>query len=108
MLHRSGVSSRKRNDARQVSQGIVFLALGFGFETFGKSGLRKKLFWRPNNMLNDKLITIHTICETLCRSRASIYRDIQRGDFPKPIKLGHSSRWRLSDLNNLLEGPEAA
>lgn len=32
-------------------------------------------------MPNDKLITIHTICETLCSSRASIYRDIQRGDF---------------------------
>jgi len=56
----------------------------------------------------DKLVSIKTVSETLCRSRASIYRDIQRGEFPKPIKLGASSRWRLSDLNKLMEGPEAA
>jgi hypothetical protein len=35
-------------------------------------------------MPNDKLINIKTVCETLCRSRASIYRDIQREDFPAP------------------------
>lgn len=43
---------------------------------------------------NNSLVDIKTVCATLCRSRASIYRDIQRGDFPKPIKLGGSSRWR--------------
>jgi len=53
--------------------------------------------------LNDKLVTIKTVCETLCRSRASIYRDIQRGDFPEPIKLGGSSRWRMSDLNKIID-----
>ncbi|MDB2579293.1 AlpA family phage regulatory protein [Tateyamaria sp.] len=52
---------------------------------------------------HDQLIDIKTICQTLCRSRASIYRDIQRGDFPKPIKLGSSSRWRMSDLNKIID-----
>ena len=53
-----------------------------------------------------KLVDITTVCDTLCRSRASIYRDINRGDFPKPIKLGNSSRWRVSDLQKIIEQPE--
>lgn len=51
---------------------------------------------------NDVLVDIKTVCNTLCRSRASIYRDIQRGTFPEPIKLGGSSRWRMSDLNKII------
>lgn len=51
---------------------------------------------------HDKLVNIKTVCLVLCRSRASIYRDIERGDFPAPIKLGHSSRWRLSDLERII------
>lgn len=50
----------------------------------------------------DRLVDIKTVCTTLARSRASIYRDIERGDFPKPIKLGGSSRWRLSDLEKII------
>lgn len=58
----------------------------------------------------DQLIDIKTVCAILCRSRASIYRDIQRGDFPDPIKLGGSSRWRMSDLNKIIDPdfPKAA
>ncbi|WP_457650689.1 helix-turn-helix transcriptional regulator [Profundibacter sp.] len=53
-----------------------------------------------------RLVDITTVCDTLCRSRASIYRDIKRGNFPKPIKLGNSSRWRVSDLQKIIEQPE--
>lgn len=53
---------------------------------------------------SDRLIDLKTVCMILSRSRASIYRDIGRGDFPEPIKLGHSSRWRVSDLNKIIEG----
>ena len=52
---------------------------------------------------NDQLVTIKTVCEVLCRSRASVYRDIQQGNFPRPVKLGYSSRWRISDLNSIIE-----
>ncbi|EEX08349.1 conserved domain protein [Ruegeria lacuscaerulensis ITI-1157] len=52
--------------------------------------------------ITDHLVDIKTVCAVLCRSRASIYRDIERGDFPKPIKRGHSSRWRASDLNRII------
>lgn len=63
-----------------------------------------------NHHIIDRLVDIKTVCATLSRSRASIYRDIERGDFPKPIKRGHSSRWRVSDLNKILasdQGPAA-
>mgnify|MGYP000054754936 FL=1 len=55
-----------------------------------------------NSQPKDTFVDIKTVCLTLCRSRASIYRDIQRGDFPAPYKLGGSSRWRMSDLNMIV------
>ena len=44
----------------------------------------------------DELVDLKTVCRTLKRSRASIYRDIERGTFPQPMKIGSSSRWTLS------------
>ncbi|TCL01201.1 AlpA family transcriptional regulator [Shimia isoporae] len=55
-----------------------------------------------NQLIVDRFVDIKTVCATLCRSRASIYRDIKRGDFPKPEKRGGSSRWRVSDLNKIV------
>ena len=52
---------------------------------------------------DDRLATINEVCSILCRSRASIYRDIKRGAFPKPKKLNGSSRWRLSDIKSVVE-----
>lgn len=58
----------------------------------------------------DTLVDIKTVCATLSRSRASIYRDIERGQFPEPKKLGRSSRWRMSDLEKIIgsDAPRAA
>ena len=33
-------------------------------------------------------------------SKTQVYRLIQRGDFPPQIKLGSSSRWLLSSVEN--------
>nr|WP_319949452.1 AlpA family phage regulatory protein [uncultured Shimia sp.] len=55
-----------------------------------------------NHPITDRLVDIKAVCATLARSRASIYRDIKRGEFPQPIKRGHSSRWRVSDLNKIV------
>jgi predicted DNA-binding transcriptional regulator AlpA len=52
----------------------------------------------------DNLITVSALVEMLQRSRASIYRDIKRGTFPKPLKLGSSSRWRRSEIAAYIEG----
>jgi predicted DNA-binding transcriptional regulator AlpA len=53
--------------------------------------------------ITDRLVRISTLVELLDRSRASLYRDIQRGDFPKPSKLGGSSRWRMSEKTTKIE-----
>lgn len=50
----------------------------------------------------DTLVPIRTVLSRLSRSRASLYRDIQRGDFPAPVKCGGSSRWFLSDIEDYL------
>ncbi|WP_073034603.1 helix-turn-helix transcriptional regulator [Roseovarius pacificus] len=49
------------------------------------------------------LLSVSTLVEMLQRSRASIYRDIQRGEFPRPLKLGSSSRWRRSEIEAYIE-----
>ncbi|MFO7920242.1 MAG: AlpA family phage regulatory protein [Nioella sp.] len=46
----------------------------------------------------DTLIGISTLVAMLQRSRASIYRDIKANNFPKPLKLGSSSRWLLCEV----------
>lgn len=33
------------------------------------------------------------------RSRASIYRDIERGDIPKPMKIGRSVYWEETQIS---------
>lgn len=50
----------------------------------------------------DQLVSIKAVVEILDRSRASIYRDIKKGTFPQPKKVGGSSKWRLSDVNRFL------
>ena len=58
----------------------------------------------------DVLVDLKTVCPALSRSRASIYRDIERGTFPQPVKVGFSSRWRLSQLRAVIAAasPRAA
>jgi prophage regulatory protein len=56
----------------------------------------------------DVLVDLKTVCRSLCRSRASVYRDIERNVFPRPVKLGHSSRWRSSDLRAFIAAASPA
>ena len=51
----------------------------------------------------ESLVGIATLVEMLQRSRASIYRDIKNKRFPKPLKLGSSSRWRMSEVQAVIE-----
>ncbi|WP_025313402.1 helix-turn-helix transcriptional regulator [Roseicyclus elongatus] len=53
---------------------------------------------------HDVLLPITTVCEIVARSKASIYRDIERGTFPPPQKQGRSSRWRHSLIMKVVEG----
>ncbi len=46
----------------------------------------------------ERLVSIADVCAMLGRSRASNYRDVEQGMFPKPIKQGGSSRRLASDV----------
>lgn len=50
----------------------------------------------PNDYPHDVLLDLKAVCEILCRSKASIYRDIAAKRFPQQIRVGGSSRWRRS------------
>lgn len=53
--------------------------------------------------LLDPLMDIESVIVAVCRSRASIYRDIKAGYFPKPLKIRGSVRWRTSAIRDFIE-----
>ena len=53
---------------------------------------------------NEKIIKIHQVVEIVGISRSSIYDMVQRGDFPKQVKLGvRSSGWLKSEVDCWIE-----
>lgn len=51
------------------------------------------------------LLDVQTIAVLACRSRASIWRDVNTGRLPKPIAIGpQTRRWRVSDVRAYLNG----
>ena len=51
----------------------------------------------------EKLLTIKEITNIIGFKQSTIYKFIKTNSFPKPIKIGRSSRWKLSDINNWLK-----
>lgn len=49
-------------------------------------------------LLSDKLVDMAFITEFTGLSDKWFYKLIQDGQFPKPIKLGRSSRWLKSEI----------
>jgi prophage regulatory protein len=49
---------------------------------------------------NNQLLTIKEVQQSLGICRAKIYSDMQIAGFPKPIKLGKSSRWVHSEVQD--------
>jgi len=54
------------------------------------------------NDTNEKLIKIKTVIEYIQISRSTIYLMISRDEFPKPVKIGGSSLWRLSQIRDFI------
>jgi len=51
-----------------------------------------------------RLITFDELREKLAnRSRASIYRDIERGQIPKPLKIGRSVYWEETQIREQIK-----
>ena len=52
--------------------------------------------------MNDKLVDMVFITEFTGLSDKWFYKLISEGKFPKPIKLGRSSRWKESEVKSWL------
>ncbi|AIA46441.1 AlpA family transcriptional regulator [Serratia ficaria] len=50
------------------------------------------------SLLNDQLVDMAFITQFTALSDKWFYKLIQQGEFPKPIKLGRSSRWLQSEV----------
>lgn len=55
------------------------------------------------SLLSDKMVDMAFITEFTGCSDKWFYKLIQEGLFPKPIKLGRSSRWLKSEVENWVE-----
>lgn len=54
-------------------------------------------------LTEDQLIDMGFITSLLQMTDKWIYKLIKDGSFPKPIKLGRSSRWRKSEVESWLQ-----
>jgi predicted DNA-binding transcriptional regulator AlpA len=54
-------------------------------------------------MNNDPLITIRECAEMMTISVPTAWRRVADGTLPKPIKIGHLSRWTQSDVLETIE-----
>ncbi len=59
--------------------------------------------------MHDRLLRRRQVEEITSMSRSSIYRLMQDGEFPRPVKVGPSAvRWRASDITAWLESRPVA
>lgn len=49
-------------------------------------------------------VPIQVVCVVSGRSRASVWRDVTAGRLPQPVKHGHSTRWIVGALREVLSG----
>ncbi|EFE7554113.1 AlpA family transcriptional regulator [Escherichia coli] len=57
----------------------------------------------PTSLLNDKFVDMAFITQLTGLTDKWFYKLIQLGEFPKPIKLGRSSRWLESEVEAWLQ-----
>lgn len=55
-----------------------------------------------HSLLNDQFIDMKFITQLTSLTDKWFYKLIQDGEFPKPIKLGRSSRWLKSEVEQWL------
>ena len=59
--------------------------------------------------MNDRLLRRREVEAITGLARSSIYRYIQAGGFPRPVRVGPSAvRWRASDIMDWLESRPVA
>lgn len=58
--------------------------------------------------VGERLATVRDVAASLLLSVSQVYRMIQLGRFPKPIKFGIKSRWKESDIKAYIDQQETA
>lgn len=58
--------------------------------------------------LPDPLLTDRESCEILGIARPTFHKWVARGLVPRPVKLGHLSRWPRSEIVAVIENAKAA
>ena len=48
------------------------------------------------------LINLHEVRRRIPRSRSTVYTEITRGIFPRPLKIGRGSYWRDDEVEDLI------
>ena len=54
------------------------------------------------------LLRMRDLIEMTALSRATIYRAMEAGNFPLPIRIGGNNRWLLADIIDFIEARKAA
>ena len=58
--------------------------------------------------ITDPLLKVHEVAWVRGTSIPTVYRHVQKGILPKPIKLGGSARWPQSEILASIEKAKAA
>ena len=61
-----------------------------------------KLFCK-GEIMAEKLLTLTDVVKIVGFKKSTIYKFIKEGKFPKQIKIGKSSRWKLSDIQKWMK-----
>jgi prophage regulatory protein len=56
----------------------------------------------------DRLLRMRDLVELTALSRATIYREMEAGNFPLPIRIGKNNRWPLADILDFIEARKSA
>ncbi|MBZ7499361.1 AlpA family transcriptional regulator [Klebsiella michiganensis] len=59
---------------------------------------------RQSYLTNDKMVDMAFITRFTGLTDKWFYKLIKDGEFPKPIKLGRSSRWMQSEVEEWIQG----
>ena len=57
--------------------------------------------------VTDRLLRMRDLIEFTALSRATIYREMDAGNFPLPIRIGGNNRWPLAEIVNFIEARKA-
>jgi prophage regulatory protein len=87
-----------RFERRQCTAGERFLAAR-------NSGItEEEVMLMKFDLPAEGLVRLPTVLGVLGISRSKVYSDMKNGLFPRPVKLGRISVWRVEDIRKIFRG----